>query len=222
MTQRRRERRAARRRALGLFAACFLWGAGAARGQQIDAKTLPAHEEHEGLVVAVDPYTDAGRSKERFGKKHPYQAGLLAVEVVIRNNNLRAIRLNLEAIRLLMEPPGHSRQRLAPLELDVVVEKIIHKEKGGPNPTASRLPIPPRKPSRSKEWSEVEAMVAPAVFVNDILPPQATVRGFLFFDLARRFEWVSHAQLYVPELKYMDDGQQLFFFEVDLSKAAKK
>jgi hypothetical protein len=220
MTQRRSGRRETQRKLL-LLAAFLLCVAGAARSQQIDPKALPAHEEHEGVVVAVDPYADATRSKERFGKKHPYQAGLLAVEVIIRNDNLRPIRLNLGAIRLLIEPPGHSRQRIEPLELEVVVEKIVHKEKGGPNPTMPRIPIPTRKPSRSKEWQEVEAALAPAAFVNDILPPQATVRGFLFFDLARRFEWVNYAQLYVPELKYMDDGQALFFFEVGLRKAGK-
>jgi hypothetical protein len=45
------------------------------------------------------------------------------------------------------------------------------------------------------------------------------VRGFFFFDMARRFEWVPYGRVYVPELKFMDDGQALFFFEVDLSKA---
>lgn len=193
----------------------------AVRAQQIDVATLPARDTHEGLTVAVDPYTDAARSKERFGKKHPYQAGLLAVEVIIRNDNTRPVRLDLKELRLLLSPPGNSRQRLAPLELDVVIEKILHKEQGGPNPTVSRLPIPRRRPDRSKDWKEIEARLAPAVFINDILPPQATVRGFLFFDLARRFEWVPYGRLYVPDLKFMDDGQALFYFEVDLSKAAR-
>lgn len=192
-----------------------------ARAQQIDVSTLPARDTHEGLTVAVDPYTDAARSKERFGKKHPYQAGLLAVEVIIRNDNTRPVRLDLNEVRLLLSPPGNSRQRLAPLELDVVIEKILHKEQGGPNPTVSRLPIPRRRPDRSKDWKEIEARLAPSVFINDILPPQATVRGFLFFDLARRFEWVPYGRLYVPDLKFMDDGQALFYFEVDLSKAAR-
>ncbi len=193
-----------------------------ARAQQIDVNTLPARDTHEGLTLAADPYTDALRSKERFGKKHPYQAGLLAVEVIIRNDTLRPVRLNLGAIRLLLEPPGTSRQRLEPLELEVVIEKTLHKEQGGPNPTASRLPIPRMpKPDRSKEWKQLESALAPYVFSYDILPPQATVRGFLFFDMARRFEWVPYGRLYVPDLKFMDDGQALFFFEVDLSKAEK-
>lgn len=198
--------------------ACLL--AGSAIAQRIDPSSLPARDTHEGVTVAADPYTDAARSKERFGKKHPHQAGLLAVEVVMRNDTARPIRVNLEAVRLLLEPPGTSRQRLQALELETVIERILHKEKGGPNPTVSRLPIPRMpKADRSKEWKQVEAALSPYVFNFDILPPQATVRGFFFFDMARRFEWVPYARVYVPELKFMDDGQALFFFEVDLSKA---
>jgi len=193
-----------------------------ALAQRIDPTTLPARDTHEGVTVAVDPYTDAARSKERFGKKHPYQAGLLAVEVVMQNGTKRPIRVNLEAIRLYLEPPGTSRQRIEWLDLETVIEKILHKEQGGPNPTVSRLPIP-RKPKadRSKEWKQVEEAIAPYLFNFDILPPQATVRGFFFFDLARRFEWVPYGRVYVPELKFMDNGQALFFFEVDLNKAVK-
>jgi hypothetical protein len=197
-----------------------LWLATWGFAQRIDPATLPARDTHEGVTVAADPYSDAARSKERFGKKHPHQAGLLAVEVVMRNDTTRPIRVNLDAVRLLLEPPGTSRQRLEWLDLETVIEKILHKEQGGPNPTVSRLPIPRRpKPDRSKEWKQVEAALAPYVFNFDILPPQATVRGFFFFDMARRFEWVPYGRVYVPDLKFMDDGQALFFFEVDLSKA---
>ena len=201
---------------------CLSLAASPLPAQQIDVNSLPARDTHEGVTVAVDPYTDSARSKERFGKKHPYEAGLLAVEIFVRNDTTRPIRLDLYQMRLLISPPGNSRQRLAPLEMDVVIEKILHKEQGGPNPTASRVPLPiPRpKADRSKDWKKVEEVLAPSVFINDILPPQATVRGFLFFDLARRFEWVPFARLYVPDLKFMDDGQALFYFEVDLSKAA--
>lgn len=196
--------------------------AGGTLAQRIDPGTLPARDTHEGVTVAADPYADPQRSKERFGKKHPYQAGLLAVEVVMHNDTTRPIRVNLGAIRLLLDPPGTSRQRLVPLDLETVIEKILHKERGGPNPTVSRLPIPrPPKADRSKEWRQVEESIAPYLFTYDILPPQATVRGFFFFDMARRFDWVPHARVYVPELKFMDDGQALFFFEVDLAKAAK-
>lgn len=200
---------------------CFSIFALSVAAQQIDVNTLPARDTHEGLTVAADPYTDAARSKERFGKKHPYEAGLLAVEIFIRNDTTRPVRLDINQIRLLISPPGHSRQRLSPLEMEVVIEKTLHKEQGGPNPTASRipLPIPRRTPDRSKDWKKLEEVIAPAVFMNDILPPQATVRGFLFFDMARRFEWVPFARIYVPDLKYMDDGQALFYFEVELGKA---
>ncbi len=59
------------------LAALLGCAAGPATAQRIDPSTLPARDTHEGVTVAVDPYTDAARSKERFGKKHPHLAGIL-------------------------------------------------------------------------------------------------------------------------------------------------
>src|SRR5713101_6299554 len=54
---------------------------------QQDPASLPARDSHEGLLIAADPYQDATRYKTRFGKKNPYDAGILAIEVYFRNDN---------------------------------------------------------------------------------------------------------------------------------------
>jgi hypothetical protein len=198
-----------------------LAGAGeTASGQRPAA--LPAKESHEGLLIAADPYHDAERSKARFGKKHPQEAGILAIEVHLRNDTKRAIQLDLAAIRLLLAPPGNSRQRLEPMSLEAVIERTLYKERGGPDIKAPRIPIPRRPQDRSKEWKKLEEAWRPLLLEMDILPPQSSVQGFLFFNLGRNPEWVSFARLYVPSLKFVDTGQELFYFEVDLSKAAPR
>src|SRR5437763_10182808 len=38
------------------------------RTDSTDPASLPAHDSHQGLLIAADPYSSAGRYKERFAK----------------------------------------------------------------------------------------------------------------------------------------------------------
>ena len=100
-----------------------------------------------------------------------------------------------------------------------MIEKTLHKEKGGPEVDRPRLPIPRRPQDRTKEWKKLEELIRPLALEMDILPPQSTVHGLVFFNLGRNIEWAAYARLYVPSLKFLDNNQELFYFEVDLSKA---
>ncbi|HJY87439.1 MAG TPA: hypothetical protein VKE24_11440 [Candidatus Acidoferrales bacterium] len=184
---------------------------------QSDPASWPAREAHEGLLIAADPYQDAARSKTRFGKKTPYEAGIVAIEVFLRNDNLQAIHVDLESIRLLVAPGRSQRQRLEPLAIEDVVDRILNK--GGPNPTLTRRPLPRRepKPGRSKEWKEVEAALRFSALETDVIPPRGTARGFLFFDLDHHYDWVSEARLYLPDLRFIENQKPLLFFELDLA-----
>jgi hypothetical protein len=205
--------------------ALLLCVACASSAQLLDPTTLPARDSHDGLLVAANPYDDAARSKERFGKKSPYSAGILALEVYFKNGTSKAIRLDLESIRLTIEAPGQGRQQLRPMALESVENAIVYPQ--GMNPTAPRKPRPLPFPgsgtgSKNKDVKEVDEVLRPLAMEMDILPPQATIRGLLFFDLDGNFEKLQYAQLYVPDLKFVADGKALMFFEVDLSKAVHK
>ncbi len=195
-------------------------GAGAVLAQTNPA-SLPAHDAHDGLLVAADPLTEVATYKSRFGKKNPYEAGIMAIEVFFRNDNERPIRLNLESIRLLLAAPGADRQRFGPLAVEDVVDRVLNK--GGPNPTTPRTPIPiPGRSSKighGKEWNELAANLRAVTFETDLLPPRSTVHGFLFFDMNHHYDLVSYARLYIPDLKFMEDSKPLLYFEVDLSGA---
>ncbi len=186
---------------------------------QVDPSSLPAHDAHEGLLVAADPYQEVARYKARFGKKNPYDAGILGIDVFFRNDTDRAIRLDLESIRLLVAPPGSDRQRLEPLKAEDIVDRILNK--GGPDISVPRRPLPRRTPKvgRSKEWKELEASLRATALDTDVLPPRSTVHGFLFFDVNQRYDWLAYARLYLPDLQYIPDKKALLFFEVDLAAA---
>ena len=193
-------------------------------GAQSDPSSLPARDAHDGLTIAADPYADAARYKTRFGKKTPYDAGIVAIEVFFRNDNDKPIRVDLETIRLLLRPPGADRQRLDALTLEEVADRILNK--GGPNPTVRRRPIPVpgggAKPRKSKEWDELVAALRKAAVETDVLPPRSSVHGFLFFDIGSRYDWIPYARLYIADLKFMTDNKPLLFFELDLGAARRR
>lgn len=197
---------------LFLLAAVPVWA-------QVDPASLPARDAHEGLLIAADPYQDAARYKARFGKKNPYEAGIVAIEVFFRNDNDKPIQVDRDRIRLLVTLPESERQRLEPLDMEDVVDRILNP--GGPNPTVPRRPFPRRVPKagRSKDWKELEASLRAVALEADILPPRSMMHGFLFFDLNHRYEWLPHARLYLPDLKFLGNRQALFYFEVDLAVA---
>ncbi len=193
--------------------------------QHKDPATLPAREAHEGLLIAADPIDDSARAKQRFGKKNPHSGGLLALEIYFRNDTDRAIRVDLESIRLVLDAPDRESQRLKPMALVDVVNAIVYPT--GLNPTAPRKPRPSPFPSRGtgrkeKDEKQVDEALRPLALEMDVLPPRATIRGLIFFDMDHQFELLRYAQLYVPGLRFVQDGKPLMFFEVDLSKAANR
>ena len=187
----------------------------------VDPAKLPAHDEHQGLLISADPYLSSARSEEKFGKKHPYAAGILAVEVYLRNNTDSPIQIALPSIELNVSPPGGPRQNLEPLTPKAAAVLIINP--GGPHPTTKRLPIPGAAGGSDKNAKQIEKMRAAlaADVLGDLVGPHATVHGFLFFDLNAEFDSVAHATLFFPDVRRVNPEERLLFFEVDLGPAAK-
>jgi len=188
-----------------------------------DPATLPAHQAHEDLLIAADPYVSADRyDKDRFGKKSPYQAGIIAIEVFFRNDNDVPVRLNLNTLRLVVAPPDMQRQQLEALSAEEVTDRTVLN--GHPNPTVRRLPLPlpSGKSGNGKAWDEMATTLRSIALSTDVLPPHATIHGFLFFDLDHQFTAIRHSQLYIPDLAFMTNRKALFFFEIELGPKPKE
>jgi hypothetical protein len=172
--------------------------------------------------VAVNPYTTAEQNKAKFGKRTPYEAGVLALEVYFRNDTDGPIRLNIDTIRLLMGAPGDSRQKLESLTPNDVADLVLLKPVKDPS-TARRFPIPGVgvKTGKDKNWEEFASILRSAAISSDLIAPHATLHGFLYFDISRHYDWLSNARLYIPDLTFMLDNKALFFFEVDLAPAVQ-
>jgi len=205
------------RQTLPAIAVLTILGGGVAWAQT-DPDKMPARDAHQNIVIAVDAYHTETRAKEKFGKKNPLEAGILAIEVVMRNDNDKAVKVDLESISLLLAVPGQSRQRLVPLTLEEVLGRVLYK--GGRDSTKQRRPLPgrlPGAPKPPKDWQELEEKWRPLVFEMDILPPKSVARGVMFFDLNHHFDWLPYTRFYVPDLAFEQGGQALLFFEVDLA-----
>lgn len=186
-----------------------------------DIASLRAHDAHQGLLLAVNPYTAAEPYKTKFGKHTPYEAGILALDAYFRNDTDGPIRLNLGSIRLLMGAPGDSRQRLEPLTADEVTDRILLKPVK--DPSQRRFPVPSigsTKSGHDKNWEETAAIMRSAAMTSDLVAPHSTLHGFFYFDVNHHYDWLSNARFYVPDLTFMLDNKALFFFEVDLAAAA--
>ena len=204
---------------LGLAALC----GGSPLRAQVDPASLPAHESHQGVTVAVKPLITEASYKAQFGGRTPYEAGIVALEVFFRNDNDKPIRVNLGNMRLLVSRPGESLQRIEPLSAEEVANRVLLNAPS--DPRRPRLPNPlgnrGANSARDKNWQELAGRLRAAGVKSDLLGPKSTVSGFLFFDVNHHYDWLSSARLDVPDLAFMLDNQALFFFQVDLAPALR-
>jgi hypothetical protein len=203
-----------------LISASFLLLTGSPRAQTNPA-SLPAHDRHEGLLVAADPYTDAARAKERFGKANPLEAGVVAIEVFLRNETDDPMRIDLETVRLDIAAPGGDHQRLDWMDAEHVALLIAHPG-GVAQPQAKRrLPMGIPLPGKDKKTSKLAEILQPLTLDADVIGAHATIHGFLFFNLNRDYSLLEHATLYLPDVKRIRGNQPLMFFEVSLRAAVR-
>lgn len=206
--------------ALGLGA--IMLAVGAPARAQTDPNSLPAKDSHQSVLLAADPYLSADRYKAPFGNKHtPYDAGILVIEVYARNDNDKPIRINLNTVSLVISAPGQPRQKLAAVAPEEVADRILLKTPRDPRPSRLPLPLPGGVPNKSKgkEWNELATELRSLSFSSEVLPPNATLHGFFYFDIDHHYDWVSNARFELPDLEFMLDKKALFFFEIDLAAA---
>lgn len=188
---------------------------------QSDPASMPARDSHQGVTIAVKPYVSEKSYQDQFGKRTPFEAGILALEVFFRNDNDQPIRVNLDAIRLLVDRPGEPAQRLDALSAEGVADRVLLQAPSDLRRPRLPFPIGGRGGSsaRDKNWEELAGRMRAAGVHSDLLAPKSTLRGFLFFDINHHYDWLSGARLDVPGLAFMLNNQALFFFQVDLAPA---
>ena len=186
-------------------------------GQQTPLQTASL-ESHEGLTISVNPWTDPGKYKEKFPKKSPYVAGILAMQVSFRNDSDDSVKINLSSIRLTVHLDAENTQELPSLNAEELVQEVL--KPGGKDPTATRkkLPIPVNIPKsgKDKNGDELRRQAQEASVPTGVIAPHSTVQGLLYFDLQKQFDLLDTAHLYVPDLVLMRGNRALTYFDIDL------
>jgi hypothetical protein len=206
--------------ALPFLVVCALTGKLLASPPQASLKTASL-ESHEGLTVSALPWTDPSQYKEKFPKKSPFAAGILAVQVAFRNDSDESVRVNLERIRLSVQIDSDNRQEVPSLNAEELADAVL-KPKGKDPTKKTRLPIPiptgGSKGGRDKHWHELEAQAQEASMPTSVVAAHSTVQGLLYFDLQDQFDLLQSAHLYVPQIVQMEGGRAITFFDIDLSR----
>ena len=114
-------------RTVPFLAACVLAGTyvGAQQNgsQQAPLKTTSL-ETHEGLTISARPWTDAALYKEKFPKKSPYAAGIVAMQVVFRNDSNESLKVGLGRIRLSFQIDQDNWQEVQALTAAQVADEV--------------------------------------------------------------------------------------------------
>lgn len=183
----------------------------------VSASSLPA-DNHDGVTLSVDTYSQASRSKEKFGKADPWVVGILPVEVFFKNATRLPVKLDMDTIQLEVKTGADKHQDIDWLEPVQVAAAVAHPS-GPPQPRLRRFPIGVNIPKDAKRDKMLE-LLKPFAFDSDILPPMATIHGFFFFDVSGKVPEPGAATLYVPDLKVATSNKPLMFFEVALEQPA--
>src|SRR5438477_6705207 len=142
------------------FVAVSLLAAKQGATQQPSLLKTTSLESHEGMTITARPWTDPALYKEKFPKKSPVAAGIIAVQVVFRNDSDDSMKVNLERIRLNLILSEEEHQALYPLSPEEAADVITHPSTK--NVTSKRLHIALRGPKtgRDKKWTEVEQCIS--------------------------------------------------------------
>ncbi len=180
-------------------------------------------ESHEGLTISATPWTEPSKYKEKFPKKSPYSAGVLAVQVSFRNDSEDSIKVDLSRIRLTVNIDAENKQELPSLSAAELAQAVL--KPGGKDPTKrQKLPIPVTIPrsGKDKNWDELQREAQDAGVPTGVIAAHSTVQGLLYFDLQNQFDLLETAHFYVPDLVFMRGNRALTYFDIDLGQGASQ
>lgn len=193
-------------------------------GSQRASLKTASLETHEGLTISAQPWTDAALYKEKFPKKSPFAAGIVAMQVAFRNDSNESMKVSLNRIRLSFQIDQDNRQELQSLTPAQVADQVLKPGGKDPSQSRSKIPLPVSVPhsGKDKHWTELQQQAEAAGVPANVIAPHSTVQGLLYFDLQGQFDLLNGARLYVPDVLVMENNRSLTYFEIELSTSAGK
>jgi hypothetical protein len=204
-----------------LVAGVFLAGALSAQQQQTSLKTASL-ESHEGMTITAQPLTDAASYKEKFPKKSPFAAGIVAIQVAFRNDSDESVKIEVDRIKLNVQLSEDDRQGLDSLSPEDVANVVLNPHPKDPSRRV-RLPLPIGVGgSKDKNWIAVQQAARNAAVPGTVVAPHKTMQGLLYFDLQGQLDLLGSAHLYVPNVTALEKNRALMFFDIDLGRPGSR
>jgi hypothetical protein len=179
---------------------------------------FPAQDSHQQVTIAAIPVPDTAAAEKIFGPKAaPTRAGFLPVELVITNDRAEAVRVDLERIKVLSDGDQYEQADAVTMAWRLYPPP---KPKKPIDPT--RLPSPSSIPKDKNRGAreEAEASLRSRQLRASVIPPGATARGYLYFNLRGGSIDLARSSVYIPEVTVVPTGEGLLFFEISLKPYA--
>jgi len=164
------------------------------------AASYPSHQTSEKVTIGVKAYFDDEETRPIFGKKNPYNYGVMPVLVVIQNDSSKTIRL--QPLQVVWVAPDRDRIEATPAK-DVRYLTAPRR----PAVPGTQAPIPKALGHKNPldTWGiEGRAFTAP------MLPPGQSASGFFYFQTG----FQHGATVYISGLREAESGKELLYFEV--------
>jgi hypothetical protein len=178
--------------------------------------SLP-HDSHAGITLSAAPVTEPAHAKHIFGKANPLVAGILPVEVFLRNDTSEPIQIGLDTIELDIHYQNGRMDGVESLASAQVANAVAHPKGNPAAPRERRFPIG-MAPISDKKVQQLNDILRPLALNSDIVPPMGAIHGYLFFDLQHDMSLVGQSSLYLPDAVIVPSKKPLIFFEVSFAK----
>ena len=195
-----------------LFAIASLMGADEGAFRAKPASEYPSHQKQHDFTVGVMVYSGEQEMKEAFGKAKPFRYGVLPVLVVITNNSDDA--LGLENLKVRFVPSGQDGLEPLPAEeLAYVNASTKPKERPSYIPRLPGLGKP-----KVKKGPLADEIFVQRGFQAPVVPPHSSASGFFYYLTGREPDPIPGASMYLNGLRNLSSGEELFYFEIPLSR----
>jgi hypothetical protein len=168
------------------------------------AASYQSHQTANKITIGVAAYVSDEEAKPVFGKKNPYNLGVLPVLVVIQNDSAKSIRV--DSLQAVLQSPNGDRTEATPAK-DVRFLTPPKRPAVVPGPVGN-LKIGGHK-NPLDTW-EIEGRAWSA----KMLPPGQSASGFFYFQSGFQRGW----SLYLSGLTEADTGEGLLYFEIPLTE----
>jgi hypothetical protein len=165
------------------------------------AASYASRQTSEKVTIGVKAYFDDEDTRPIFGKKNPYNYGVLPVLVVIQNDSPKTIRVH--PLQAVWVGPERDRIEATPAK-DVRYLTAPHRPVG-----ISTSPLPKVLGHKNPldTW-EIEGRA----FAAEMLPPGQSASGFFYFQTG----YQRGSSLYLSGLREADTGRELLYFEIPI------